>query len=83
MVTIAKRGEPIPEAEWERIFEPFERRDAAREGPAGWGVGLTYALSVARAHGGSLRVASSWSEGTEFELTLPVDSRSWLEPQPH
>lgn len=78
-VTVANRGAPIPAAEWETIFEAFARRDAVRQsGPLGWGVGLAYARSVARSHGGNVRVAASGPDGTVFELELPVDARPWI-----
>lgn len=72
-LTIANQGTPIPAAEWESIFEPFARTDAARDaGHPGWGVGLAYARSVATSHGGTVRVAQSGPAGTVFRLTLPL-----------
>lgn len=75
-LAVQNRGRPIPEAEWDAIFQPFTRgEDPVRTGQPGWGVGLAYARLVAAAHGGSIRVAASGPEGTVFELRLPRDAR--------
>ena len=75
-LTVTNQGAPIPQDEWEKIFLPFSRSQAARSGhQPGWGVGLTYARSVILSHGGHMRVASSGPEGTTFEVVLPADAR--------
>lgn len=80
VVAVANRGAPIPEAEWETIFAAFARREEVRGSEQlGWGVGLSYARSVATGHGGNVRVASSGPDGTVFELALPLDSRPWIQ----
>ena len=74
--SVTNQGTPIPADEWESIFRPFTRSQAARSGhQLGWGVGLTYARSVVLGHGGHMRVAASSVEGTTFEVVLPRDSR--------
>ncbi|HEY1229819.1 MAG TPA: HAMP domain-containing sensor histidine kinase [Ramlibacter sp.] len=79
-LAVENQGAPIASGEWESIFEPFARGERARDGDqVGWGVGLAYARSMATSHGGTVRVASSGTEGTVFELRLPTDSRPWLE----
>ena len=58
------------------IFERFARGDTARaSGTAGarsTGLGLAIALSIAEAHGGTIRVTSALAEtGTTFTVTFP------------
>lgn len=49
-VTIADRGPGIPEAELEKVFDPFYRREASRSRETGGtGLGLTIARAVAGA----------------------------------
>ena len=69
-VAVADQGPGIPEEMQRRIFEPFFTTRSH-----GTGLGLPIALGVARAHGGSLEVNSEPGQGTEFVLTLPVQSR--------
>lgn len=74
--------QPIPSDEWETIFQPFARSDAASTAcRTGWGVGLAYARSVALGHGGIVEVSRSDAVCTRFELRLPLDARAWLGAQ--
>ncbi len=55
-------GPGIPQEKTEAVFEPFTRlADSVNEGVAGTGIGLSIARSLARLHGGDLRVI--WSGG--------------------
>ncbi len=54
----------------DKLFEPFV---SGREG--GTGLGLALSRSLARAHGGDLRLADSSTEGSTFELILPFQSK--------
>ena len=56
----------------ERIFEPFFRGVDAQAGSAGYGLGLPFARSVARAHGGELRFAANHPRGAVFVMRLPL-----------
>ena len=77
-VTIRVRdgGQGIPEAERERIFERFYRRQSVKARVPGSGMGLYIAREIARAHGGDLWVESQLGAGSEFCLTLPTDQGS-------
>jgi signal transduction histidine kinase len=70
---VADRGPGVPEAERERIFEPFYRAAGWREGPEG-GVGLGLALvrQIARHHGGDVMYVPREGGGSSFEVRLPV-----------
>jgi signal transduction histidine kinase len=69
-LAVANGGDPIPPDVMARIFEPFYRA-AADGGRPGLGIGLYIASEIARAHGGSLSVASDAAE-TRFVLKVPA-----------
>lgn len=71
-VSVKDRGPGIPEAERERIFQPFVRNDHT----CGRGVGLGLAVSraIASAHGGSLSVRRRSGGGSHFMLRLPIEA---------
>lgn len=66
-IAVVDEGPGLDEAQKSRIFEPFFTTRAH-----GTGLGLPIALGVARAHGGSIEVASVPGRGAEFSLQLPL-----------
>ncbi len=71
-LSVANFGEPIPRATIDHLFQPFSR-GSARLGQQGLGLGLYIASEIARAHEGSLKVASS-PEETRFTFRMRHDS---------
>jgi signal transduction histidine kinase len=71
-LSVANLGEPIPPETIGRLFQPFARANAG-PGQQGLGLGLYIASEIARAHGGSLDVASS-PEETRFTFRIPPAS---------
>jgi signal transduction histidine kinase len=69
-LAVADRGPGIPEAERERVFEPFFRSPGAPEAGASYGLGLALVRQIARAHGGEARCRPRDGGGTTFEVTL-------------
>jgi len=69
-LSVANKGEPIPEGARERLFQPFHRGNA-RRGCEGLGLGLYIAHEIAAAHGGTLRVSSDADE-TRFVFAMPL-----------
>ena len=55
-VRVCDAGPGVPEADRERIFEPFYRRSGTSEGA---GLGLTLVREIARRHGGEARCIGS------------------------
>ena len=54
LLTVDNDGEPIPQADLERIWEPFYRGDGSRSrSTGGTGLGLAIVRAAAQAHGGS------------------------------
>ncbi len=65
-------GPGIPPAHLPRLFDPFFRGDEARSrAPDGFGLGLSIARLLARAHGGEIRVETGPGRGSRFTLILP------------
>ena len=69
-LSVANLGEPIPQDKVDHLFQPFSRT-SARSGQQGLGLGLYIASEIARAHAGSLEVASS-PEETRFTFRMPI-----------
>ena len=77
-VDVDDQGPGIPEAELERIFEPFTRLSGTtRHGSGGTGLGLAIARRIVDAHGWAIRATSPGGGGARFTLLLPTAA-----PQP-
>lgn len=83
VLRVSDRGPGIPEAERERIFEPFYRRADGRAaaGPRvgedpndrrGAGLGLSLVRGIARRHGGEAICLPRDGGGACFEASLPM-----------
>src|SRR6266404_1784647 len=80
-ITVADSGIGIPGKEQALIFERFYRVDKARSGVDtadrwGAGLGLSIAMWIAHAHGGSLKLSHSDETGSTFVAALPVQNRN-------
>jgi len=73
-VVVADNGPGVPRRARHGLFRPFER-PADPDLPAGLGLGLALARSLARAQQGDLRLIDSPGPGAAFELTLPLATR--------
>lgn len=84
VLTVANDGPPIPEADRERIFEPFMRLDEARSlDEGGSGLGLAIARAMAQHHGGTLVAADPGTGGGAlFRAEFPVPPRQQDAPRP-
>jgi signal transduction histidine kinase len=65
-ITVADRGPGVPDAERERIFEPF----VTGVGSEGTGLGLAIVRQFARHHGGEVNARPREGGGTLLEVTL-------------
>jgi two-component system sensor histidine kinase KdpD len=68
IVRVVDQGPGIPDAELERVFEPFYRGDR----PSGAGLGLAIARGFAEANGGRVWAESRPGQGATFALALPI-----------
>jgi signal transduction histidine kinase len=73
-VEVHNDGPPIPEALRGELFSPFRRgaRDSRTSVTAGLGLGLFISSEIVTAHGGTITVESTASEGTTFRVSLPL-----------
>jgi signal transduction histidine kinase len=71
-LSVANGGDPIPQSAQEQLVQPFFRA-GAKAGEGGLGLGLYIASEIAKAHGGSLTVASAPDE-TRFTFRMPADA---------
>ena len=75
-VTIAvdDHGPGIPEADRERVFQPFYRPAGHTEAAGGWGLGLSIVRQIAELHGGTVACLPRSQGGFTFVATLPVSA---------
>ncbi len=65
-------GPGIPADQRERVFDRFQRTDAARDRASGGaGLGLAIVRAIAEAHAGHVAAGSSPEAGASVELDLP------------
>ncbi len=72
LLQVSDRGPGIPEAERERIFEPYYRPAGSRETGSGWGLGLSLVKQIAEHHGGRVECRGRDGGGCVFEVSLPA-----------
>ncbi|HEX5947510.1 MAG TPA: response regulator, partial [Acidimicrobiales bacterium] len=65
-LSVTDTGPGIADDETARLFEPFERLDAAARGIDGTGVGLALSKTLTEAMGGEVGVQSTVGEGSTF-----------------
>jgi two-component system sensor histidine kinase KdpD len=73
LVRVVDRGPGIPQAQQERVFEPFYRSGTDRTGHRGAGLGLAIVRGFVEANGGRVWVESLPSQATSFVVELPVE----------
>lgn len=72
-IQVRDTGEGIAPEHLPHLTEPFYRVDTARTRESGGsGLGLAICESIARAHGGGLKIESALGVGTTVTVTLPV-----------
>ena len=73
LVCVTDAGPGIPEAELERVFQPFYRLEASRSRETGGvGLGLSLVRSVVALHGGSVRLENRPEGGVSARVLLPL-----------
>ncbi len=71
-ISVRDQGPGIPGSEIEKVFEPFYRLEGSRSRETGGtGLGLSIARSIARAHGGDVRLRNNEDGGLEAILSFP------------
>jgi two-component system OmpR family sensor kinase len=73
VLSVTDSGCGIQDADLQRIFQRFARAEPHRSRPSGGlGLGLAIVQAIAEAHGGSVRVQSTFGHGSKFEVLLPL-----------
>ena len=71
-IIVQDAGPGVPEADRERIFEPFYRADRSRSrDTGGYGLGLALCRRIVRGHNGSIVAEGSDGGGARFVISLP------------
>jgi two-component system sensor histidine kinase CpxA len=75
-ISISDDGTGIPEAELQKIFEPFYRVSVARERESGGvGLGLSIAYRAIQTHGGEIHAFNNEKAGLQLIIHLPIEPR--------
>jgi K+-sensing histidine kinase KdpD len=69
---VSDRGPGVPQEEWTRIFQPFQRLGDRPTDGTGAGLGLAIARGFTEAMGGILTPADTPGGGLTMTVTLPV-----------
>jgi signal transduction histidine kinase len=75
-IEVCDRGLGVPEAERERIFEPFYRLSGHAEREGGVGLGLALVRQIVRRHGGTVQCLPRAGGGSCFVIRLPLQAES-------
>jgi two-component system NtrC family sensor kinase len=70
-IAVRDNGCGIPEANLQRIFDPFF---TSKEVGKGTGLGLSVSYGIIKSHGGAIKVESVVGSGSTFHIFLPVDA---------
>ena len=69
-IIVSDNGAGIPEADIERLFQPFTQGDTAR-GTEGSGLGLAIIKRIVDTHGGSVVLSNKPEGGLQAKMSLP------------
>jgi signal transduction histidine kinase len=80
IIRVIDTGIGIAPADQQRIFDRFYRversRTRSRLYGGGTGLGLAIALTIIKAHGGSIELESELNKGSTFTVKLPVTEKA-------
>jgi two-component system NtrC family sensor kinase len=79
-IAITDTGCGIPDADLQRIFEPFY---TSKEVGKGTGLGLSVSYGIIKAHGGEIVVESTVGTGSTFRVFLPLALAPPVAPAGH
>lgn len=68
-ISVQDNSPGIPDAIKGKIFQPFF---TTKPTGSGTGLGLSLSYDIVKAHGGELKVESKETEGSEFQIIIPV-----------
>jgi signal transduction histidine kinase len=71
-IEVEDEGSGIASSCADRVFDPFDRLDAAERGIAGSGLGLSISRNFVREMGGTLEIVDGLDTGATFRVELPL-----------
>lgn len=75
VIDVIDEGPGVPQAERERVFEPFYQGKARPDAPVkGTGLGLAIVQEYVAAHGGQVAILDHPDKGAHFQIRLPAQS---------
>lgn len=72
LISVSDNGPGIDSIYQKKIFEKFYRIPQNASQAKGFGLGLSYVMQIAKAHGGAVNVESENGCGAKFTLEIPV-----------
>lgn len=72
-LSVSDTGVGIPQAEVEKLFEPFYRASTSQPSATGTGLGLAIVRLIVDQHSGTVDVSSTPGDGTRMTVYLPFD----------
>jgi signal transduction histidine kinase len=69
LISVADNGNGIPQKIIDKIFQPFFTTKPTGQGT---GLGLSLSYDIVKAHGGELKVETNESEGSIFNILIPL-----------
>ena len=82
LIRVVDRGPGIPQAQRDRVFEPFYRSGTDDTGHRGSGLGLAIVRGFVEVNGGRVWVESLPNQGTTFVLEFPLPDSAEEEGSP-
>ena len=70
-IAIKDNGNGIPKKIRDKIFQPFFTTKPTGQGT---GLGLSLSYDIVKSHGGDITIDSEMNKGSEFVISLPLDS---------
>ena len=72
-LTVSDNGIGIPKEDVDHLFERFYRVEKSRTSETGGaGLGLAIAKEIIMAHGGDIKIESTYGKGTTMIIELPL-----------
>ena len=80
-IKVKDTGQGIEQEKMNTLFKRFYEGDYRKFKTKGTGIGLSLTKDLVTLHNGSIDVSSKVGEGTEFTVTLPIDSSAYSAEQ--
>ncbi len=80
-IKVKDNGAGIPKDQLKNVFERFYQVKSSGMIPTGSGIGLAFVKTLVQLHKGKIKVRSNENHGTIFCLTIPVEAKSYQDPE--